>query len=66
MRAKFNKASYTIEKLNSRIDNKVEILGLIDFFWTYIKSNILELLKINWAILVAALYSEEYNYIAEI
>ena len=30
MRAKFNKADYTTEKLNSKIDNKIKILSLID------------------------------------
>ena len=66
MRAKFNKADYTTEKLNSKIDNKIKILSLIDLSWAYIKSNTLKLLKINRAILITTLYFKEYNYITEI
>ena len=65
MRAKFNKAGYTIEELNGKIDDKIEILGLVNLFWAYIKSNTLKLFKVNRVILVTALYFKEYNYIIE-
>ena len=63
MRAKFNKASYIIKELNGKINGKVEILSLVNLSWAYIKSNTLELLKINRIILVTTLYFEKYNYI---
>jgi hypothetical protein len=65
IRAKFNKAGYTTEELNSRVDGKIEVPGLADLSWAYIKSNTLELLKVNRATLVAALRPEERNYIIE-
>ena len=65
IRAKFNKASYTIKELNSRINDEVEVPGLIDLSWAYIKSNTPELLQVNRAMLVAALRPEERSYIAE-
>jgi hypothetical protein len=65
MRAKFNKADYTTEKLNGRVDGEIEVLGLTDLSWAYIKSNTLELLEVNRATLVAALRPAERNYIIE-
>jgi len=63
MRAKFNKANYIIKELNSRINNKVEILNLVDFFWAYIKSNTLKLFKVNRVMLIATLRFKECSYI---
>ena len=65
MRAKFNKAGYTIEELNGRVNGEVEVSGLVDLSWAYIKSNTPELLQVNRAMLVAALRPEERSYIAE-
>ena len=38
MRTKFNKAGYTTEELNGQIDDEIEVPGLIDLSWAYIKS----------------------------
>jgi hypothetical protein len=63
IRAKFNKASYTTEKLNGWVNGEIEILGLADLSWAYIKSDTLELLEVNRATLVAALRPKERSYI---
>ena len=55
MKAKFIKSGYTIEELNSFIDDKVEIPSFINHAWAYVKSDIVEELKINRAILIKAL-----------
>ena len=65
IRAKFNKAGYTTEELNGRVNGEVEVPGLVDLSWAYIKSNIPELLKVNRVMLVAALRPEERSYITE-
>jgi hypothetical protein len=65
IRAKFNKAGYIIEELNGWVDDKVEVSGLADLSWAYIKSDTLELLEVNRVILVAALRSKERSYIIE-
>ena len=65
MRAKFNKAGYTTEELNGWVDGKVEVPGLADLSWAYIKSDTLELLEVNRATLVTALRPEERSYITE-
>jgi hypothetical protein len=66
MRAKFNKAGYTTEELNGWMDGEVEVLGLADLSWAYIKSDTLELLETNRAKLIAALRPKERSYIMEI
>ena len=65
MRAKFNKAGYTTEELNGWVDGEVEVPGLADLSWAYIKSDTLELLEMNRATLIAALRPKERSYIAE-
>jgi hypothetical protein len=65
MRAKFNKAGYTTEELNGWVDGEVEVPGLADLSWAYIKSDTLKLLEVNRSTLVAALRPKERGYIME-
>ena len=55
MKTKFIKSRYIIKKLNNFINNKVEILSLINYIWTYIQNNIVEIFKINYIILIKVL-----------
>ena len=55
MKAKFTKLRYTIEELDGFIDSKVEVPSLIDHTWAYIKSEIIEVLKVNYIILIEIL-----------
>jgi len=52
MKAKFIKSGYTAEELNGFIDGEVEIPSLINHAWAYIKSDIVEALEANRAILI--------------
>ena len=52
IKAKFIKLRYTVEELNSFIDGKVKIPSLINHAWAYIKSDIVEALEANRAILI--------------
>jgi hypothetical protein len=64
MRAKFTKSGYTTEELNGFIDGEVEVRGLVDHAWAYIKSEIVEALEENRAILVKALKAKDQRYIS--
>jgi hypothetical protein len=69
MRAKFNKAGYTTEDIDGYTEgqapDEVEIPGLTDLSWAYIKSDTLEELDTNRAALVAALRPKEKGYIID-
>jgi hypothetical protein len=65
MMAKFNKAGYTTEELKGWVDGEVEIPGLADLSWAYIKSDTLELLEVNRATITAALRPKGRSYITE-
>jgi len=56
MQAKFNKAGYISEEINSWVDSKVKVKGLTDYLWDYIESAIEEKLEINQIKLINALH----------
>ena len=64
MKAKFIKSGYTAEELDGFIDGEVEIPGLIDHAWAYVKSDTVEALEANRAILIQALKVKDQIYIS--
>jgi hypothetical protein len=55
MKAKFTKSEYSIKEPDSFTDGKIEKSSLIDYAWAYVKSDIIETLKVNRVILIKAL-----------
>jgi hypothetical protein len=63
MKAKFTKSRYSIEELNSFTDGKVEIPGLIDYAWAYVKSDTIEAFRANRVTLIEVLKVKDRKYI---